>query len=265
MVSFFMSFPFEWQALLMGLLTWFITALGSSLVFFFKKVSSSILNIMMGVSAGIMISASIWSLLNPAIEQATKLEMTAWLVASLGFMVGCIFLYLSDIFFERLLSKNKRQYSKLKRIWMLVFSITLHNIPEGLAIGVAFGSLAFNNSPALFTSAVALAIGIGIQNFPEGCAISLPLRREGISRFKAFLAGALSAIVEPISAFCGALLVLKVQNILPFFLAFAAGAMMYVVVKELIPESQQDKNSNLMALFTLIGFTIMMVLDIALG
>ncbi len=256
MCFFLANYSFELQALLMGLFTWLITTIGSSLVFFFKKVNTFILNLMMGLSAGIMISASFWSLLNPAIDDAKKLSMTPWLVVTIGFLLGCLFLYFFDVIFDR---------NQGKRNKMLVFSITLHNIPEGLAIGVAFGSLAFNYSYAMFTSAVALAIGIGIQNFPEGCAISLPLRKEGASRLKAFFMGSLSAIVEPISALLGALLVLKVQFILPYFLAFAAGAMMYVVIKELIPASQNGGNNKLMALFTLIGFAIMMILDVALS
>ena len=260
-----MGFYYATWALVMGIFTWVITVLGASLVFFFKRVSSFILNLMMGLAAGIMISASMWSLLSPAVEQASNLKMLPWLIVSLGFLVGGGFLFLFDFFLEKKIKNNHQHFSKLRRNGLLVFSITLHNIPEGLAIGVAFGSLAFNYSPALFSAAIALAIGIGIQNFPEGCAISLPLRKEGMSRFKSFLIGALSAVVEPISAFLGAILVLKIQMILPFFLAFAAGAMMYVVIKELIPESQKDKNNNLMSFCTIIGFVIMMVLDLAFG
>ena len=255
-----LNFSFEIQALFMGIFTWLITTLGSALVFFFKKVNSFILNLMMGISAGVMLSASIWSLLIPAIEKAEMLGKSPWLITSIGFFIGAIFLYLMDSFFDKKISNVK-----MNRNIMLIFSITLHNIPEGLAIGVAFGSLAFEFTKSLFLSAIVLAIGIGLQNFPEGCAVSLPLRKDKMSCFKSFLCGSMSAIVEPISAFIGALMVLKVQSILPFFLSLAAGAMIYVVVKELIPESQKDKNKGIITLFTLLGFVIMMILDVAIG
>jgi ZIP family zinc transporter len=244
---------FSLQAFLMGLLTFFITVLGSSLVFLFKKINDLTEKIMLGISAGIMMAASIWSLLDPAIESASKLHMIPWLVISIGFILGVLFLLISDYLMNNNHSKT------------LLLSITLHNIPEGLAIGLAFGSLAFNYTPTLLTSAYVLAIGIGIQNFPEGCAISLPLKNSGYSASKAFILGSLSAIVEPIFAFLGAILVLKVVNIMPLLLSFAAGAMMYVVVKELIPQSQNDEGNSLISFFTLLGFVIMMILDIALG
>lgn len=242
------------MALVCGLFTWFVTILGSSLVFVFKKVNSFVLNIMLGISAGIMISASIWSLLIPATNQSDS-----FLFISLSFMAGACVLYLGDILCDKFLNKKgKLDKNNVKRNILLMFSITLHNIPEGLAIGVAFGTLL--SSSSVF-NAISLAIGIGIQNFPEGCAISLPLRRSGLSSFKSFMCGALSAIVEPIFAFVGALLVMKIQNIMPIFLSLASGAMLYVVIKELIPESQSDKKNNLITIFTLVGFLVMMFLD----
>ncbi len=221
---------------------------------------------LLGFSAGVMISASFWSLLSPAIEMATNLKMTSWIVAFTGFMSGGLLLFIGDKAFSHFSSKNNNNGTgKVKRCLMLIFSITLHNIPEGLVIGVAFGSLAYGVEGATLASAITLAIGIGLQNFPEGSAVSLPLRREGMKRAKAFFLGQATGIVEPISAVLGAFLVLKIQVLLPFLLAFAAGAMIYVVVEELIPESQSNSRKDLMALFTLIGFSVMMILDVALG
>ncbi len=254
MISFFMNLDVPIMALICGIFTWLVTILGSSLVFVFKKVNSFVLNIMLGISAGIMLSASIWSLLIPAVNQSDS-----FLLISLSFMAGACILYLGDILCDRFFNKKKKlNKDNVKRNILLMFSITLHNIPEGLAIGVAFGTVL--SSSSIF-SAISLAIGIGIQNFPEGCAISLPLKRSGLSSFKSFMCGALSAIVEPIFAFVGALLVLKIQNIMPIFLSLASGAMLYVVIKELIPESQSDKKNNLITIFTLIGFLVMMFLD----
>lgn len=254
MISFFMDLSVPIMALICGMFTWFVTILGSSLVFVFKKVNAFVLNIMLGISAGIMISASIWSLLIPAINQSDS-----FLLICLSFMTGAFVLYLGDILCDKFLNKKgKLDKNNVKRNILLMFSITLHNIPEGLAIGVAFGTVL--SSSNVF-SALSLAIGIGMQNFPEGCAISLPLKRSGLSSFKSFICGALSAIVEPIFAFVGALLVMKIQNIMPIFLSLASGAMLYVVIKELIPESQSDKKNNLITIFTLIGFLVMMFLD----
>jgi len=220
---------------------------------------------MLGLSAGVMISASFWSLLNPAINQADALGMNSWLIVSIGFFTGGLVLILGDILFEKILTKKKRKNSySMKRSLMLIFSITLHNIPEGLAIGVAFGSIALGVDGATLASAFMLAVGVGIQNFPEGTSVSLPLRREKFSRKKAFIYGALSGIVEPIAGLVGCILVIYVQNILPFFLAFAAGAMIYVAMSELIPESQKNPHKNLMSLFTILGFVIMMMLYVAL-
>ena len=259
------------QALIATLFTWSVTALGAALVFFFKKVKKNIMDAMLGLAAGVMIAASFWSLLSPAIEMAENLKMNAWFITFIGFFSGGLLLFVGDKIFDILDRKRKKETYKndkntsIKRSLMLVSSITLHNIPEGLAVGVAFGSLAYNLEGATLISACLLALGIGIQNFPEGTAVSVPLRREGLSRKKAFFFGQLSGIVEPISGVLGALLVLKIRLLLPFLLAFAAGAMIYVVVEELIPESQSNKKKDLMALFTLVGFSIMMILDVALG
>ena len=254
------------QAMIAAIFTWSVTMLEAAIVFFFKEVKKSIMDALLGFSAGVMISASFWSLLNPSIEMANNLNMNSWLVAFVGFLAGGLLLFIGDKVFNYFSPKsNNSNNDKLKRSLMLIFSITLHNIPEGLVIGVAFGSLAYGIEGATLASAIALAIGIGLQNFPEGSAISLPLRRDGMSRKKAFFIGQLSGIVEPISAVIGAFLVLKIQTLLPFLLAFAAGAMIYVVVEELIPESQSNARKDLMALFTLIGFSIMMILDVALG
>lgn len=254
------------QALLAGIFTWAVTMLGASIVFFFKEVKKGIMDALLGFSAGVMIAASFWSLLSPAIDMANSLNMTAWIVVFLGFFGGGLLLFLGDKSYD-FLDRHKTSVgsSKLKRCLMLIFSITLHNIPEGLVVGVAFGSLAYGIEGSTLAAAMTLALGIGLQNFPEGSAVSLPLRREGFSRFKSFFYGQLSGFVEPIFAVLGAILVLKIQVLLPFLLAFAAGAMIYVVVEELIPESQSNKKKDLMALFTLIGFSIMMILDVALG
>ncbi len=239
--------------------------LGAAIVFFFKEIKKSIMDALLGFAAGVMIAASFWSLLNPAIEMANQFKMNAWLVVFLGFFSGGLLLFIGDKFYTVFSKKKSIATDKAKRCVMLIFSITLHNIPEGLVVGVAFGSLAYGLEGATLASAITLAIGIGLQNFPEGSAVSLPLRRDGLSRGKAFFYGQLSGVVEPIAAVIGTILVLKVQTILPFLLAFAAGAMIYVVVEELIPESQTNKRKDLMALFTLVGFSVMMILDVALG
>lgn len=270
MIHFFTNISPVGQAFIATLFTWAVTALGASIVFFFKRINKSILDAMLGFAAGVMIAASFWSLLSPGIEMAEDLKMIPWLVTFLGFFCGGLLLFIGDKiydFYEKRHPKKKTESksSSFKRCLMLVFSITLHNIPEGLAVGVAFGSLSYALNGTTLAAAVTLAIGIGLQNFPEGSAVSLPLRREGYSRGKAFFYGQISGIVEPIAAIVGALLVVKIQYLLPFLLAFAAGAMIYVVVEELIPESQTNKKKDLMALFTLIGFSIMMILDVALG
>jgi len=249
-------------AFLATIFTWMITALGASIVFFFKKVNKTILDCMLSIAAGVMIAASFWSLLSPSIEMSENLGMNKIIMPTLGFISGGLLLVISDKIFQK---KSNTISDKKKRIFMLIFSITMHNIPEGLAVGVAFGSVMYGLEGATILSALGLALGIGIQNFPEGTAVSVPLRREGLSRKKAFFYGQLSGIVEPIAGVIGALLVLKVRFILPFLLAFAAGAMIYVVAQELIPESQTNKRKSLISICTLIGFAIMMILDVALG
>ncbi len=239
--------------------------LGAAVVFFFKDVKKEIMDALLGFSGGVMIAASFWSLLNPAIEMANSLGMIPWLIVAIGFLCGGLLLFIGDKVYDSFSKRGVRRKNKTKRMLMLISSITLHNIPEGLVIGVAFGSVAYGIEGATLISAITLAIGIGLQNFPEGSAVSLPLRREGYSRFKSFFFGQLSGIVEPVSAVIGALLVLKVQTLLPFLLSLAGGAMIYVAVSELIPESQTSKKKNLVTLCTLIGFVIMMILDVALG
>ena len=253
------------QAFIAAHFTWGITMLGSAVVFFFKDVKKDIMDSLLGFSGGVMVAASFWSLLNPAIEMADNLNMIPWIVVTLGFLCGGLFLFLGDIIYDLFQKRKSINNSKVKRALLLVTSITLHNIPEGLVVGVAFGSVASGIEGATLISAITLAIGIGLQNFPEGSAVSLPLRREGYSRFKSFFLGQLSGIVEPISAVIGAILVLKVQILLPFLLAVAAGAMIYVVVSELIPESQTSNKRNLVTMVTMLGFIIMMILDVALG
>ncbi len=252
------------QAFLAATFTFLITSLGSALVFCFKKVNKNISDIILGISAGIMLAASYFSLLNPAIESAKTLSNCAALVVAFGFFLGGLLLFTTDKIFSKLMKKKKKKDNS-KKIFLLVSSITIHNIPEGLSIGVAFGSVFYGLPGATTLAALGLALGIGLQNFPEGCAVSLPLRQAGMSRMKAFLIGALSGLVEPIAAVIGAILVLKVQFVMPILLSFAAGAMIYVIVEELIPESQQNSNQDIVTLYTLVGFIIMMILDVALG
>lgn len=254
------------QALIATTFTWGITALGALVVCFFKKVNKKILNTILGFSAGVMIAASFWSLLTPAIDLSIELEYIAWLLPAVGFIVGGLFVLLSDKFLDKTL-KNRNKLEKadsLKRSILLISAITIHNIPEGMAVGVAFGGIASGVTGMTLIGAVMLAVGIGIQNFPEGAAVSLPLRNEGFSRFKSFMFGQASALVEPISAVIGVVLVLAIRSILPFLLSFAAGAMITVAARELLPESITE-NKNLSTLGLIIGFIIMMVLDVALG
>jgi ZIP family zinc transporter len=250
------------QALIAGLFTYGITILGASVVLFMKKINKTFLDSSLSLSAGIMIAASFFSLILPSIDMSKELNLIPWLIVSIGFISGGLFLYLGNKIYEKKLNKTD---NSLKRCIMIILSITLHNIPEGMAVGVAFGSVIYNIPGASLLSAWIIALGIGIQNFPEVSAISLPLRREGFSRKKAFFFGQISGIVEPISAVLGALLVMKIQILLPILLAFAAGAMIYVVTEELIPESQTNKRKDIMALFTILGFSLMMFLDISLG
>jgi zinc transporter, ZIP family len=238
------------QALIATLFTWFVTGLGAGLVFFFKKINRKVLDGMLGFAAGVMIAASYWSLLAPAIEMAENSGIPAWIPAAVGFLLGGIFLWTADKLIPHLhlgfpMDEAEGIHTSWRRSILLVLAITLHNIPEGLAVGVAFGALAYDVPSATLAGAVALALGIGIQNFPEGAAVSVPLRREGISRMKSFWYGQLSGTVEPIAGVLGAAAVIWIRPILPYALAFAAGAMIYVVVEELIPESQLEKNTDL--------------------
>lgn len=259
---FSLSFPL--QALIAALFTWLITALGAALVIFTRRVRPTLMDALLGFGAGVMLASSFWSLLAPSIDMAAGMGQPPWLVACAGFLCGGSVLMLGDLLLSRLLPQNALADSR-RRCWMLVTSITLHNIPEGLAIGVAFGALAFGATDAAIMGAWMLALGIGLQNFPEGAAVSLPLRREGASRSRAFFLGQLSAFVEPVASLLGALLAMAVRQVLPFMLSFAAGAMISVVVAELVPESQRNPRRNLMTLATMAGFAVMMVLDVALG
>lgn len=261
------------QSLFGGLFTYTMTALGAALVFFTKKIEYKVLDAMMGFAAGVMIAASFWSLLVPSISMAEQQGLIEWMPAVIGFLTGGFFLRICDAYMPHLhpgfpMEEAEGIPTTWRRATLLVLAITLHNIPEGLAIGVLFGAAASGIDPsgsATIVGAISLAIGIGIQNFPEGVAVSMPLRREGISVGKSFWYGQLSGIVEPISAVIGAAAVLLVQPILPYALAFAAGAMIYVVVEELIPESQLHGNTDIATLGTMVGFCVMMVLDVALG
>ena len=257
-------------ALLATLGTWALTALGAATVFCFRNQNPKTMNIMLGFASGVMIAASFWSLLQPAIERAENtLTLPAWLVVSLGFLAGAAFMWLSD----KIVTRARRQSTcpdkkRAHRILLLVLSITLHNIPEGMAVGVAFGALhsgAF--SPEALMGAVTIAIGIGLQNFPEGAAVSLPLRREGYSRGRSFFVGQASGMVEPIAGVLGAAMVVYISTILPFALAFAAGTMILVAVHELIPECQQNKDAHpyFATMGIVCGFALMMILDVALG
>lgn len=255
------------QALIATIFTWAITALGALVVCFFKEVNKKILDTILGFSAGVMIAASFWSLLAPALDLSNELGYIEWLLPSLGFIAGGLFVLFSDKFLDKVLCSRKMQTqnrNSLKRVILLVSAITIHNIPEGMAIGVAFGGAASGITGVTLVSAIMLAVGIGIQNFPEGAAVSLPLRNEGISRMKCFLFGQGSALVEPISAVIGVILVLSVRSILPFLLTFAAGAMIMVASRELLPESVKE-NKNLATLGLIAGFVLMMILDVALG
>jgi zinc transporter, ZIP family len=257
-------------ALFATIFTWGVTALGSSLVFFFKSINRKVLNTMLGFAAGIMIAASFWSLLKPAIEMSEEAGGISWLPAVIGFLAGGAVLWLFDRILPHLhlgldISKAEGIKTSWQRSVLLVTAITLHNIPEGLAVGVAFGALSQGFSAQALGGAIALAVGIGLQNFPEGAAVSVPLRREGFSRWKAFLYGQASGLVEPVGGVLGALLVVLVKPILPYALAFAAGAMIFVVVEELIPESQTGSETDLSSIGAMLGFALMMFLDVALG
>lgn len=259
------------QALLATLFTWGMTALGAALVFTTREMNQKMLDGMLGFAGGVMIAASYWSLLAPALSMAEQGAIPAWIPAATGFMLGGIFISLIDKVLPHLHPNTPVeaaegiQPERKRRSLLLVLAVTLHNIPEGLAIGVAFGAVAAQFPSASLAGALALAIGIGIQNFPEGVAVSMPLRREGMSRRKSFMYGQFSGMVEPVSAVIGALAVTVVQPLLPYALSFAAGAMIFVVAEEVIPGSQEKGNIDLASMSLMIGFTVMMILDVALG
>ena len=269
-MNWFMQLNPVLQALLATLFTWFVTALGAATVFVFKSINKKVLNGMLGFAAGVMIAASFWSLLSPAISMAEEAGMIPWLPAVIGFLVGGGFLWLVDVLMPHLHIGPQEEPEGIKTGWkrsvLLVMAITLHNIPEGLAVGVAFGAAAADYPAASLTGAAALALGIGLQNFSEGAAVSVPLRREGLSRLKSFVYGQASGLVEPIAAVLGAIAVVIMKPLLPYALSFAAGAMIYVVVEELIPEAQQEKkHSNIGTIGAMFGFALMMLMDVALG
>jgi ZIP family zinc transporter len=269
MVEWFQSLGAVQQAFLATCFTWFLTASGAALVFFFRRLNRKALDGMLGFAAGVMIAASFWSLLAPAIEMTEAAGGVAWLPALTGFLLGGAFLWGVDRLLPHLhLGFPTEEAEGLKTQWrrsiLLVSAVTLHNIPEGLAVGVAFGAAA-QIPEATIGAAVALALGIGIQNFPEGAAVSVPLRREGLSRVKSFWYGQLSGVVEPMAGLAGAAAVILMQPLLPYALAFAAGAMIFVVVEELIPESQLEKNTDVATVGAMAGFAVMMTLDVALG
>jgi len=265
------------QAFVGGLFTWILTAIGAGLVFLFKSTSRKTLDMCLGFTGGVMIAASFWSLLSPAIssvEIQQELEITSlpiWFAPSVGFSLGALFIYILDKKIPHLHLFDKIENAEgpktnLKKTELLVLAIALHNIPEGLAVGVAFGALAHGMDIGLeLGGAIALAIGMGLQNAPEGFAVSMPLRRQGLSKFKSWQWGQLSAIVEPIFAVIGAAIVISIYPILPYALAFAAGAMIFIVVEEVIPESQRGGNTDLATMGLIAGFIVMMSLDVALG
>ena len=270
MTEWFCTLPPVVQALLAGVFTWAITACGAALVLFTAQVKQRTLDVMEGFAAGVMIAASFWSLLAPSIEMSGGGRLPAWFPPAIGFLLGGAFLWTADKLLPHLHRGRKVEEAEgVKTPWsrnlLLILAITLHNIPEGLAVGVAFGGAALALPAATLAGAVALAVGIGLQNFPEGLAVSLPLRREGASRWKSFFCGQASALVEPLAAALGAAVVVIVRPVLPYAMSFAAGAMIFVVVEELIPESHRSQNPDLATLGALAGFVAMMILDLAVG
>ena len=271
LVRFFEGIDPALAALIATTFTWLVTALGASLVFFFKTMHRAALDAMLGFTGGVMVAASFWSLLSPSIAMSEKMYPTMpWMPAAVGFFLGAMFFYGLDKVMPHLhlnFAENESEGAKtqLHKSTLLVLAITLHNIPEGLAVGVLFGAASLGIDGATIPAAIALAIGIGIQNFPEGFAVAMPLRRIGMSRLKSFWYGQLSAIVEPVAGVIGAVAVIYMQPILPYALAFAAGAMIYVVVEEVIPETQRDKYTDIAVLGFIGGFLVMMILDVALG
>lgn len=269
-MNWFLSISPVWQAFVATLFTWLMTALGAAMVFLFKAINKKVLNSMLGFASGVMIAASFWSLLAPAIAMLEESGGITWLPPVMGFLSGGLFLWLVDktmphLHLGKKIDEAEGIKTSLRRSVLLVLAITLHNIPEGLAVGVAFGALGADLPSASLGGAIALAVGIGIQNFPEGAAVSIPLRREGLGRFKSFMYGQFSGIVEPFAGILGAIAVVFARPLLPYALSFAAGAMIYVVVEELIPESQTGDEGDLSTIGAMIGFAVMMTLDVALG
>jgi len=270
MIDWFVALHPVWQALLAGLFTWGVTALGAASVFLTRQVHRKLIDAMLGFSGGVMLAATYWSLLAPAIRIAEHGTLPAWLPPTIGFLAGGATLWLLDKLLPHLhlgfpIEEAEGPKTSLRRVVLLVTAITLHNIPEGLAVGVAFGGVIAGVESAGLSAAVVLAVGIGLQNFPEGVAVAMPLRGEGMSRWKSFGYGQLSAVVEPIAAVVGAAAVVVAAPLLPYALSFAGGAMVYVVVEELIPESHRQGNVDLATFSLMIGFAVMMVLDVALG
>jgi zinc transporter, ZIP family len=259
------------SAFLATTFTWLITALGAAVVFFFKSINRAVFDTMLGFTGGIMVAASIWSLLIPGIQESEKVFPNfPWFPVAIGFLAGGLFIYVLDKFMPHLhinfgANESEGMATQWHKSTLLILAITLHNIPEGLAVGILFGSAALGFEGADFSAAIALTIGMGIQNFPEGMAVAIPLRRGGASRRKSFWYGQLSAIVEPIAGVIGAATVIYMGHILPYALSFAAGAMIFVVVEEVIPETQRDKYTDLAVLGFMLGFTVMMILDVTLG
>lgn len=270
MFEYFITLHPVLQAFMAALFTWAATALGAALVIFTKEVSQKMHDTMLGFAGGVMIAASFWSLLAPAIQMSEGGNLPSWVPPAIGFISGGFFLKFADRILPHLhlgfpMQNAEGIRTPWRRTTLLVLAVALHNIPEGLAVGVAFGAASVGVQSATLTGAMALALGIGIQNFPEGAAVSMPLRGEGMSRLKSFWYGQLSGIVEPLAAIIGAAAVVIVVPVLPYALSFAAGAMIFVVVEELIPASQRGENTDLATLGVIIGFTLMMILDVGLG
>lgn len=270
LLTFFERIDPVWGALIATTFTWLVTASGAAIVFFFKQLHRRALDGMLGFTGGVMVAASFWSLLAPSIAMSEGMAVPNWFPAAIGFALGAMFIFALDKWVPHLhINFDPRNTEGPKTEWrrstLLILAITLHNIPEGLAVGVLFGGVAAGIPEATIGGAVALAIGIGLQNFPEGIAVAMPLRRMGLGRRRSFFYGQLSAVVEPVAGVIGALAVVYMTPILPYALAFAAGAMIYVVVEEVIPETQQSGHSDVPILGFIGGFIVMMVLDVALG
>lgn len=269
-LSFFETIHPVWGAFFATMFTWFVTSCGAGLVFFFKEINRKIFDGMLGFTGGVMIAASFWSLLSPALEMSDGDGFMKALPAAVGFSLGALFLYVLDQYLPHLhinfpKSQAEGVHTKWRRTTLLVLAITLHNIPEGLAVGVLFGGVAAGIPETSIAAAVSLAIGIGLQNFPEGMAVAFPLRRIGLSRWQSFWYGQLSAVAEPVAGVLGALCVLQMRPVLPYALAFAAGAMIYVVIEEVVPETQLERSTDIATLGFIGGFVTMMMLDVGLG